>query len=92
MQTAMVLLFYLGLGSLTAASVDFGLAEWEMAHRPVSGYERDEDRYHQMDKSLFPENAEAPDFSLPVLDEDRSIRLSDFRGHKPVLLIFGSFG
>lgn len=33
----------------------------------------------------------APDFTLPKHDEDRSITLSQFRGKKPVVLIFGSF-
>jgi hypothetical protein len=33
----------------------------------------------------------APDFTLPTQDGDRQIRLSQFRGKKPVVLIFGSF-
>jgi hypothetical protein len=33
----------------------------------------------------------APDFTLPTQDGDRRIRLSQFRGKKPVVLIFGSF-
>ncbi|MCH7571057.1 MAG: redoxin domain-containing protein [Deltaproteobacteria bacterium] len=32
---------------------------------------------------------EAPDFELPTLDGER-VRLSQFRGHKHVLLEFGS--
>jgi amphi-Trp domain-containing protein len=32
---------------------------------------------------------EAPDFELPLLDSERTIRLSDLRG-KPVVLLFGS--
>lgn len=36
-------------------------------------------------------NAEAPDFQLPTHDGKSTIRLSDFRGKKPVVLIFGSF-
>ena len=92
---AMVLLFLLGLGSFTMAGLDVGLAAWEDAHRPRSA---PFDINSQSDSLVFVpsgyENAsheEAPDFYLPELDEDRSIRLSDFRGHKPVVLLFGSF-
>ena len=35
--------------------------------------------------------AEAPDFELPRLGADGRVRLSSFRGVKPVALIFGSF-
>jgi hypothetical protein len=34
---------------------------------------------------------EAPDFSLPLLDHSGSVRLSSFRGSRPVVLVFGSF-
>ena len=34
---------------------------------------------------------QAPDFELPRLDADGRVRLSSFRGVKPVSLIFGSF-
>jgi Ca2+-binding EF-hand superfamily protein len=33
----------------------------------------------------------APDFTLKTHDGKRTIRLSEYRGHKPVVLIFGSF-
>ena len=33
----------------------------------------------------------APDFYLKVRGSDRWLRLSDFRGVKPVALVFGSF-
>ncbi len=33
----------------------------------------------------------APDFTLPTHDGKQTITLSDFRGKKPVVLIFGSF-
>jgi hypothetical protein len=33
----------------------------------------------------------APDFKLPVHDGKKKIRLFDFRGKKPVVLVFGSF-
>jgi hypothetical protein len=78
-QTATVLLFYLGLGVLGTACVDAGLAEWAKGLR--FGGADDDIREAMM----------APDFTLPALDEDRIVRLSDFRGNKPVVLIFGNF-
>ena len=33
----------------------------------------------------------APDFSLPTADRKTRVRLSSFRRHKPVVLIFGSY-
>ncbi|MGD0297345.1 MAG: hypothetical protein ABSE86_09520 [Bryobacteraceae bacterium] len=33
----------------------------------------------------------APDFALSTLDKSRVVRLSSFRGSKPVVLVFGSY-
>lgn len=33
----------------------------------------------------------APDFELPTLAGDRTVRLSSFRGERPVVLILGSY-
>jgi hypothetical protein len=33
----------------------------------------------------------APDFDLPTVEKDRHVRLSDFRGKQPVVLVFGSY-
>ena len=33
----------------------------------------------------------APDFSLPTADRKGRVRLSSFRRHKPVVLVFGSY-
>ena len=33
----------------------------------------------------------APDFELGDVDGEHSVRLSDFQGRKPVVLVFGSF-
>ncbi len=33
----------------------------------------------------------APDFELPLRDSEEHVRLSAFRGQKPVALIFGSY-
>jgi hypothetical protein len=38
-----------------------------------------------------PLNGQAPDFALPTHDGARSVRLAQFRGQRPVVLIFGSF-
>jgi hypothetical protein len=34
---------------------------------------------------------QAPDFELPILDRSRQVRLSAFRGDRPVVLVFGSY-
>jgi hypothetical protein len=34
---------------------------------------------------------QAPDFNLPNHDKSGSVRLSQFRGQKPVVLVFGSY-
>src|SRR5262249_9507454 len=36
-------------------------------------------------------NNQGPDFTLPTFDGKGKIGLADYRGHKPVVLIFGSF-
>jgi len=33
----------------------------------------------------------APDFELRDVNNENAVRLSDFRGKKPVALVFGSF-
>ena len=33
----------------------------------------------------------APDFELPAMDGGKAIRLSSFRGARPVLMVFGSY-
>ena len=33
----------------------------------------------------------APDFNLPTLDRQHTVRLSSFRGSQPVVLVFGSY-
>ena len=33
----------------------------------------------------------APDFNLPTLDHKDMVRLSSFRGLRPVVLVFGSY-
>ena len=34
---------------------------------------------------------QAPDFELPILDRTRQVRLSAFRGDRPVVFVFGSY-
>jgi thyroxine 5-deiodinase len=38
----------------------------------------------------LPEGTAAPDFTLPSLQDGREVRLSSFRGDRPVVLVFGS--
>ncbi|HTU90186.1 MAG TPA: hypothetical protein VMF69_08945 [Gemmataceae bacterium] len=78
MRTATTLLFYFGLASFMTGGIDAGLVGWDQVRRP-----RIADNIRK--------NMMAPDFCLPSLDGDRNVRLSDFRGHKPVVLIFGNF-
>lgn len=37
------------------------------------------------------EGSASPDFQLPSLDKKSTVRLSSFRGVRPVVLIFGSY-
>jgi hypothetical protein len=70
--------FYLGVAMLCSAGIDVGLAEWQQAR-------------HSINRVDIRESMMAPDFRLPSLGEERTVRLSDYRGHKPVVLIFGNF-
>ena len=73
-----------GLGTAVA---DVLLWEW----KKNGGFDgRPPDK--SMSMELMSSGQTAPDFTLPSLRDGQLIRLADFRGHKPVLLIFGSFG
>jgi hypothetical protein len=37
------------------------------------------------------EGQPAPDFTLPTLDNKTQVTLSSHRGHRPVVLVFGSY-
>ena len=54
----------------------------EVITPPARG-ERHEDKLKEGDP--------APDFSLPLADGKQEVKLSSFRGKKPVVLIFGSY-
>ena len=45
----------------------------------------------QKDESGPAVGEEAPDFELRTLEGDGVVKLSDFRGKKPVVLVFGSY-
>jgi hypothetical protein len=45
----------------------------------------------RFDPSAPKEGDMAPDFELRDVDDENPVRLSEFRGTKPVSLIFGSF-
>lgn len=104
MKSAAPLLFYFGLSALTAAGIDVGMAEWDRAYRSSSQDNSIQEMMTDLNQQFsklgilnskddnIREMMMAPDFALPALDEDRTVRLSDYRGHKPVVLVFGSFG
>lgn len=74
-------------------SGDLSLAEWEQARSallgaPAGGGPRAPTARPRPAPAV---GAPAPDFVLPVLDAPIVARLSDFRGVKPVALIFGSW-
>ena len=48
-------------------------------------------RQKELDKLAPKAGDVAPDFTLFDISGDESITLSDFRGKKPVALVFGSF-
>jgi len=53
---------------------------------------RDSIRWHRRYDREAPKRGElAPDFELTDVSGETLVRLSDFRGNKPVALIFGSF-
>jgi hypothetical protein len=59
-----------------------GARSGEVNTPPAKG-ERHEDKLKEGDP--------APDFSLPLADGKKEIKLSSFQGKKPVVLIFGSY-
>ena len=55
-------------------------------------YRREFNQWQQKYDALAPKAGDqAPDFELQTIDGGKHVRLSDFRGVKPVALIFGSF-
>ena len=48
--------------------------------------------WHKQHGPLAPKGGDmAPDFELRDVNGENTVRLSDFRGKKPVALVFGSF-
>ena len=80
----------LGVGLLSTAAVDVGLWGWDCYRRPVAAETNAQEREEKYTRRFRPGDS-APDFSLPSLEDERPVRLSDFRHRKPVLLIFSSF-
>ena len=61
-----------------------------MAH-PIQN-RADADAWHSRFDPLAPKEGDlAPNFTLDDVDGENRLELSDFRGKKPVALIFGSF-
>jgi hypothetical protein len=79
-----VLLLLLGVGALAGAAIDISLAKWDKLRKPTG--------FATIDgPPNFTAGKPAADFCLPSLEDGRPIRLSDFRGRKPVFLVFSSF-
>jgi hypothetical protein len=47
--------------------------------------------YRDLMTAKIAEGDLAPDFELPSLDGDRTMRLADLRAERPVALVFGSY-
>jgi peroxiredoxin len=55
-------------------------------------YRREAQAWQKQYDALAPKAGDvAPDFELRDVDGENPVRLSDFRGQRPVALIFGSF-
>ncbi len=55
-------------------------------------YRRDYKAWQKRYDALAPKGEDvAPDFELRDVNGENPVRLSDFRGQKPVALIFGSY-
>jgi hypothetical protein len=81
--------FVLSLGSLAAAGIDVGLSHWDKVRRP---FDPDALDFSQDMFARLPTGEPAADFNLLRADGGGAIRLSDFRGRKPVVLVLSSFG
>ena len=49
------------------------------------------DDYRDLMKAKVSEGDAAPDFELPSLDGERTVRLSELAADRPVVLVFGSY-
>jgi len=47
--------------------------------------------YRDLMTAKVAEGEPAPDFELPSVDGDRTVRLADLRAERPVALVFGSY-
>jgi hypothetical protein len=81
--------FVLSLGCLAAAGADAGLSRWDNVRLPFDPAALD---FSQNPYALLPAGSPAPDFALPRADGMGTVRLSDFRGRQPVVLVLSSFG
>lgn len=88
-----------GKGYLSQEDLQTVLFSSRSGHRPGGGFARQLQRllamYRGETSSIFGDaphvGTQAPDFSLMTDNKKRQIRLSQFRGRRPVVLVFGSF-
>ncbi len=56
------------------------------------GWNKTREHFKEQEKRAPKTGTDAPDFELPYLGEtEKTVRLSDFRGKRPVALLFGSY-
>ena len=79
---------YLERATLVRPDSHEARGELAIARNPALG-QKSEDSQSSVGGLLT--GALAPDFALPRLGSSKSVRLADYRGKRPVLLVFGSY-
>jgi hypothetical protein len=75
----------LGIGLLALAAAAFAI--WRLGPRNVIGMLR----YDQRQEGRLKVGDRAPDVALVAPDGKTPVRLSEFIGNRPLILLFGSF-
>jgi len=89
-------------GLILSALLICGFTAWEERDLVYAGYivnyktiywrHKEVSVWQQENNPNVPKIGEmAPDFELSDFTGDKTVRLSDYRGEKPVVLLFGSF-
>jgi hypothetical protein len=86
----------LSLGLLGAVAADTALSGWQKARRLAALRGKKAANISAIFMGIMSPRelvgSAAPDFTLTRMDDGRPVRLGDFRGREPVVLVFGSFG
>lgn len=71
---------------------DLMRAAWEVSYKAVYWRNKEVAGWQHDNNPNVPKPGEmAPDFELTDVHGEKTVRLSDFRGQRPVVLLFGSF-